>query len=341
MDGSGADGGQIRNPHFVRIIFMLLRSAVHVGTRCVLLTAAAAAVGVFLGAPRAIAQSSAAVAVPEQSAEARTAAQVQLSDALALVDAAERGDRTQAKRLATLVDALRGDPNLAEYDRYVLVARASALELKPAAGDQKAKLAAYADLARKLIAEFPQQTEPYASLLALAEDAADTAAAGQLAVELLESRAPDAIKAGAGRVLDREAMVKTPIEFSAKDNQGQPVSLAQFRGKVVVLYVWTGRVKAGATWVQSFVAASGDQAVYIGINFDPDQATAQLQMEQVAPGSLQVYDPSGMGGAVGTALKLTRNRSVYLIDQDGILQDVHGAEHFREKLAQLLGAHRP
>lgn len=318
------------------------RSAINVGMRYVGL--AAMALG-FIGAPVAIAQpASSTVQTPaasDPSADGLTAAQLQLSTAFALVKAAELGDRTQAKRLAALVNVLREDLSLPEYDRYVLVARASALDIDPAGGDQKAKFAAYADLARKLIAEFPQQPEPYASLLALAEDSSDTAAAGQLAVELLDSKAPDAIKVGAGRLLDREAMVQTPIDFSAKDSQGRPLSLAQFRGKVVVLFVWTGRGKGGATWVQNFFAKGNNQTVFIGLNFDPDQATAQLQMEQVAPGSIQVYDPAGMGGVVGTALKLTRNRTVYLVDQNGILQDVHGLEHFREKLAQLLEGVRP
>jgi len=277
----------------------------------------------------------------DQAADGTAVLFSQLNEALSLVAAAEQGDRSHSSQLAALVAALRADPRVPEYDRYVLVARASALDVKPAGDDQKAKFAAYADLARKLIGEFPQQSEPYASLLALAEDSTDTAAAGQLAVELLDSRAPGPIKVGAGRLLDREAMVKTAIDFSAKDGEGQPLTLAQFRGKVVVVYVWTGQVSGGATWVQRFVAKGNDQVVFIGLNFDPDQKTAQLQMAQVAPGSIQVYDPAGMGGAVATALKITRNRTVYLVDREGVLQDVHGLEHFGEKLAQLLGTARP
>lgn len=264
-----------------------------------------------------------------------------LAEALALVDAAEHGDRGNAKTLAGLVAALRADPGIPEYDRYVLVARASALGLKPAGKDQKANFESYAGLARRLIAEFPQQSEPYASLLALAEDSTDTNAAGQLAVELLDSKAPEAIKVGAGRLLDREAMVKTPITFTALDSEGKPLTLQQFHGKVVVLYVWSGLVKGGATWVQNFVAKGNGQTVFIGLNFDPDQKTAQRQMAQVAPDSLQVYDPAGFDGAVASSLKLTRHRTVYLVDRDGVLQDVHGFERFAEKLAQLTGSGRP
>lgn len=283
----------------------------------------------------------AAPAATDQAADGQAVVLSQMNEALSLVAAAEQGDRSQSSQLAALVAGLRADPRVPEYDRYVLVARASALDLKPAGDDQKAKFAAYADLARKLIGEFPQQSEPYASLLALAEDSTDTTAAGQLAVELLDSKAPDTIKVGAGRLLDREAMVTTPIDFAAKDSLGRPLTLAQFRGKVVVLYVWTGRAKGGATWVQSFVGKGNDQTVFIGLNFDPDQATAQLQMEQVAPGSIQIYDPAGMGGMVGTALKITRNRTVYLVDRAGVLQDVHGLENFSEKLARLLGPDHP
>lgn len=263
-------------------------------------------------------------------------AQVQLTEALALVTAAEQGDRTQAKRLAALVDAVRGDIALPEYDRYVLVARANALDLKPAGDDQRAKFSAYADLDRRLIAEFPRQPEPYASLLALAEDSADTAAAGQLAVELLDSKAPEAIKFGAGRLLDREAMVKTVIDFSATDSEGRAITLGQFRGKVVVLYVWSGQGKGGATWVQSFVGRGNSQTIFVGLNFDPDEKTARAQMEQVAPNSLQIYEPLGWSGPTATALKITRSHTIYLVDRKGVLQDVHGWDEFQAKLDRLV-----
>jgi peroxiredoxin len=261
-----------------------------------------------------------------------------LTEALTLVNAAERGDGQHTARLAALVGEVRKDTTIPEYDRYVLVARAGALEMKPAGTDQKSKLDAYAALDRNLIAEFPRQSEPYASLLALAEDSTDTDAAGQLAVELLDSKAPETVKIGAGRLLDREAMVKTPITFSAQDGEGRPLTLDQFRGKVVVLYVWSGQAKGGASWVQALVAKGSDQTVFVGFNFDSDEKTARLQMAQVAPNSLQVYDPTGFGGTVASTLKLTRNRTVYLVDRNGVLQDVHGMVHFDDKLAQLLGS---
>ena len=272
--------------------------------------------------------------------DAKAQALSAMDAALSLVTAAEKGDRSQAPTLAAFVSALRANPNVPEYDRYVLVARATALDMKPTGKDRAAKFAAYADLARKLIAEFPAQPEPYASLLALAEDSPDTGAAGQLAMELLDSKAPDPIKTGAGNLLDREAMVGTPVDLSATDDQGRPLTLAQFRGKVVVLYTWTGRVNGSAGWVQRFLAQGNTQVVFVGLNFDPDPTAAQAQMALVAPGAIQVYDPTGPGGTLAISLHLTRCPSVYLIDRQGVLQDVHGLPGFTDKLAKLMGVTR-
>lgn len=287
-------------------------------------------------APAATGQTQQAPAPPDPDA-AKTQALSALSDALALVTAAEKGDRSQDGTLAAMVSTLRADPDVPEYDRYVLVARATALNMPPTGKDRKAKFAAYADLARTLYKEFPQQSEPYLSLLALAEDSPDTASAAVLAQELLDSKAPDAIKTSAGRLLDREAMVGTPVDFSATDSNGNPLTLSQFRGNVVVLYVWTGRASGAANWVQKFLAQGNSQVVFVGLNFDSDQAAAQAQMAQVAPGSIQVYDSSGLDGSLAAALHLTRCPSVYLLDRNGVLQDVHGIELFNDKLTKLLG----
>jgi hypothetical protein len=273
----------------------------------------------------------------DQAAAAKTLALSETTEALTLVSAAESGDRSQSSRLTTLVNAVRADPTVSEYDRYVLVARSTALDLKPADKTRKAKFAAYADLDRKLIAEFPNQSEPYASLLALAEDSSDTGAAGQLAVELMDSKAPDTIKAAASRILDREAMVGTSLDFSATDGNGQPLTLSQFRGKVVVLYVWTGSVPRGASGIPNLLARANAQTVFVGLNFDTDSAPGKTQIAQFAPDSIQVYDPTGPTGALATTLHLTRCPTVYLIDRQGILQDVHGIDHFPDRLAKILG----
>jgi len=279
---------------------------------------------------------------PEEQAAAKKAVVLaEASEALGLVSAAESGDRSQSSRLAALVDALRANPDVPEYDRYVLVARTTALTMKPVAKDRAAKFAAYADLARKLIAEFPNQAEPYASLLALAEDSPAMGAAGQLAIELMDSKAPDTIKAAASRILDREAMVGTPLDLPATDGKGQPLTLAQFRGKVVVLYTWTGRINGSADWVQRMLAQGNAQVVFVGLNLDSDTGAAQAQLAKVAPNSIQIYDPTGPDGPVAASLHLTRCPSVYLLDRNGILQDVHGLDQFDAKLTKLLGVAHP
>ena len=175
-------------------------------------------------------------------------------------------------------------------------------------------------------------------MLALAEDSTDAGSAGAFALDLTQApNAPDSIKSAASRILDREAMVGTPVDFATTDSRGTPITLAQFRGKVVVLYVWTSRAPGSANWVGKFIAQGNNQVVFLGINLDADSAAAQAQMAQVAPGSLQIYDSTGQ---FATALVLTRCPTVYLFDRRGVLQDVHGTDLFTDKLTKILGGTR-
>ncbi|MDB6095141.1 MAG: hypothetical protein JWM32_2703 [Verrucomicrobia bacterium] len=258
-----------------------------------------------------------------------------MEEALGLMAAAEQGDRSQLARMRILVSVVRGDQNILEYDRYVLVARLRALDLPSSEVGRAKKFAAYAEEARKLIGEFPNQTDPFVSLLALAEDSSDTPAAGQLALELVESNAPLAVKVGAGRLLDREAMVGTSIDFSLTDFEGRIISLAKLKGKSVVVYVWTAQGPGAADWVRRLVDEADDKTVAIGINFDRDVAAARAEIARVAPDSIQIYEPLGMEAAAVAVLKLARCPSVYLIDRNGVLRDVHGLERFSEKIALM------
>jgi hypothetical protein len=187
-----------------------------------------------------------------------------------------------------------------------------------------------------MAAAYPGQVEPYYSLMALAEDQPDPTLGAKLAMDLLAMPAPAEIKARAQDLLDREAMVGLPLTFLFQDSTGNSLSSDQNRGKVVVIYAWTGRAQGSATWVGRLLKQGGDQVVYLGLNFDEDRENAETLMKIIAPGSVQVYDPAGLAGAKARQLRLTRVPAVYLIDQTGVLRDVRAIENSPAKLAALL-----
>ncbi|MBP9912337.1 MAG: TlpA family protein disulfide reductase [Opitutaceae bacterium] len=261
----------------------------------------------------------------------------QRAEVLALLDAAEQGGAVDRNRLASLVATLRTDSNLPEHDRFVIASRARGLVIKETRNQSYGdRLSAYEQAAREMAGAFPSEAEPYESLLALADDQPELVAAERIARELLGSAAPEALKAGAQIILDRLAMVGKPLPYALEDGAGSLHGPETYRGKVVVLYAWTGRTKNRPTWVGGLLRQGNDQVVFIGLNFDPDRSEAIAKTGEVALGSLQIYDPKGLGGAVARQLRITRVPTIYLIDQDGILRDVHGGFDLPQKLAALL-----
>ena len=263
--------------------------------------------------------------------------QARLTETMALMAAAEKGDLSARPRLNDLAAAVRQDKGLPEHDRFVIASRLNGLAIAETPGlDRAGRLAAYERSAREMVAAFPGEPEPYYSLLALAEDQPDPTLGAHIARDLLAMPAPPEAKARAQILLDREAMVGRAFTFSFHDSTGNLLSPEQYRGKLVVLYVWTGRSQSSATWVGNLVKQGGDQVVYIGLNFDEDRQNAETLVKVLAPGSVQVYDPTGLAGDTARQLRLTRVPAIYLIDQAGVLQDVRARENFPAKLSALL-----
>jgi len=258
-------------------------------------------------------------------------------ETLGLLTALENGQSADRSRLNTLVQEVREDANLTDHDRFVVAARVGGLAIKETQGlDRAARFTAYETLAKELVAEFPGEAEPYESLLALANDQPDAAKGKQLAQQLLTLNSPESIKAGAQRMLDRMDMIGKPLDFSFQDSRGATLSADSYRGKIVVLYAWTGMGDNSHRWVSGLLGQAGEEVICIGLNVDPDASAAQAKISDVSLNSLQVYDPGGLSGPLAEQLNLSRLPTLYLIDRTGVVREIGSLRGFPEKLNQLL-----
>ena len=274
----------------------------------------------------------------ELPTEAELASRATWDETLSLLTALEQSESADRTRLNALAEEVRQDPNLSEHERFVVAARVGGLAIKETSElSRTARFAAYESLAKTLMAEFPEQPEPYESLLALANDQPDPTLGKQLAEELLASAAPEPIKTGAQRLLARKDMIGQPLTLNYQDSQGVTLDLQTYRGNIVLLYIWTALDENSPYWISDLLGQGSEEIVCIGLNLDADRQTAEAKINEVALDSLQIYDSGGLTGSIAEQLHLSRVPSLYLIDRSGVVRTVNPwMSELGQKLNQLL-----
>jgi thiol-disulfide isomerase/thioredoxin len=137
---------------------------------------------------------------------------------------------------------------------------------------------------------------------------------------------------------DREA----PIELTGEDLDGEPLDIADFRGKPVVVVVWgawCAPCRAEAPEVVAAAEKIGDQAQFVGINLrESSRETAQAFVRSNDIPYPSVYSPDGKAMLAFTGF-LTPNSipSFAVLDAEGrVAAVIPGELPSRLTLVQLV-----
>ena len=148
-----------------------------------------------------------------------------------------------------------------------------------------------------------------------------------------------AVKAGGAK--RRMESVGQVIELAGKDTQGNQVSLAALRGKVVVVHYWAtwcGPCKQDISVLKDMQAKYGKENVaLVGVNVDNVREEFEAYLKENLMPWPQLYEQGGLDSPLANALGILTLPTMLLIDKDGkvVNRNLHG-EDVDTELRKLL-----
>ena len=148
-----------------------------------------------------------------------------------------------------------------------------------------------------------------------------------------------AVKAGGAK--RRMESVGQVIELAGQDTQGNQVSLAALRGKVVVVHYWAtwcGPCKQDISVLKDMQTKYGKENVaLVGINVDNVRDEFEAYLKENPMPWPQLYEQGGLDSPLANALGILTLPTMLLLDKDGkvVNRNLHG-EDVDTELRKLL-----
>lgn len=193
--------------------------------------------------------------------------------------------------------------------------------------------------ARALLKDFPDRSDPYEMLLAVAQNS-EGEKAKALLKELNESKAPEQVKAAAkGMSAKLEAMGK-PVEIQFEAIDGRKVDVSSMKGKVVLIDFW-------ATWCgpcvgeiphvkEAYEKLHPKGFEIVGISFDKDEQALKNFVKEKDMAWPQYFDGKGWQNAFGQKYGINSIPAMWLVDKNGNLADMNARQDLAGKVEKLL-----
>jgi len=241
----------------------------------------------------------------------------ELEEAEVLIKLPPQQDRALDLRRRLLVEKLTKDRTIPADTRFRLAGTSANVEVsRNRTLDPGSRMAAYAAVAWKLVEDFPENPEGYASLLRIARDSSDELAA-DIANQLLISKAPEGIKNAARVLRSRMDLLGKRFVDVVGNDMDLPLS------GPICLFAWSGNNVRSLGLAKILMRELPSGTIVVGVCVDGDTPEARAAAAALEEPIRWVYP--ARGGASGLCQRLLLTESaIYLISAAGNIDTVSG-----------------
>ncbi len=260
--------------------------------------------------------------------------------------AVDLGNTNALARIEALDQQRLKDPSLSDDERIGLRVEQIQRILSSANENTITNALAKVETAmRALQAEFPGRSELAGMTSSLADvwfRHGDLQKSRALAEEVLKGKAEDDVKETASMLLRQLNHAGKPVDLKFSALDGRHVDLKTLRGKVVLIDFW-------ATWCGPCMRELPNvKAVYeklhdkgfeiVGLSYDEEkQALQQVVSNESIPWP-QGFDEANGGKKFVEEFGVTTLPTMWLLDKEGVLRDLHAVNDLQTKVEKLLAA---
>jgi thiol-disulfide isomerase/thioredoxin len=192
---------------------------------------------------------------------------------------------------------------------------------------------------RRLIHDRPNDVRLY---MVLCRVAAVSPAARQqtLYEELSRESTPGPARSMARGALRKLKRIGLPMDFNFTALDGRQVSLAELKGKVVLVDFWATTcgpcVRDLPELKQLYAKYNAQGLEIVGISLDSDRVALTRFVEREKIPWPQYYDPAGETNRLAQLYGIGSIPVVWLVDRHGVLRQLNGRDDQEKKVAALL-----
>jgi hypothetical protein len=254
-------------------------------------------------------------------------------EALMLVNAVQSGETALEGRMDDAALTFSTDPEVPEADRAEVAGTRAFINVARKNLQGAERQTALENISRSLILSFPKQPQGYESLFTLAREA-DEVKSKALLQDLSGPATPPAIRLQVRNTLDRYDLVGKPLDELVVAAGTKEARATLKPGRPTLVYTWA-TWSPGSLALGELLSKRNVKAVnVVGVNLDTDTAAAAAAATAHGLAGFLQYDARGTEGALARGLRADGAPLIYLIDADGVIRDVRGADDLEKKLSK-------
>lgn len=262
------------------------------------------------------------------------AAEAKHIEAVSLLRAVQTGSVTQEPKALRLGHEFRADSTNASAARFQVASTMTQIKVsKKQIRDRDALMAEYEQSAFDLYGEFPNEPQVFEMMLGVARNSKPEKARA-LVERIHRMPAPAEVKAQAADIVARLDMPGKSLPLEWQDENGDSRTLAEYKGRPVVFYVWGTGATGSESALAEFAKSGRSDVEIVSVNIDRNVEQAKTAKRDGLQGKSSYFDERGLDGPLAKQLKVARVPAVHVVDASGVYIGVGAPSELESLLAQ-------